>query len=103
MTNFDIKTLLPALLHVEDRMSMGFSLESRVPLLDYRIAELAASIAPTIKFKGGQAKYIFKRAVKDILPEEILNRKDKMGFPVPFFEWCKGPLNNFVKEILTDT
>lgn len=103
MTNFDIKTLLPALLHVEDRMSMGVSLESRVPLLDHRIVELAASIAPTTKFKGGQAKYILKQAVKNILPKEILNRKDKMGFPVPFSEWCKGPLKSFVREMLTDT
>jgi len=100
MTNFDIETLLPALLQVEDRTSMAVSLESRVPLLDHRIVELVASIPPTIKYKGGQSKYIFRQAVKNIVPQEILNRKDKMGFPVPLSQWYKGPLKEFVKDIL---
>lgn len=102
MTHFDIKTLLPALLHVEDRTSMSVSLESRVPLLDHRIVELAASMPPTIKFKGGQTKYIFRQAVKNIIPQSIVSRKDKMGFPVPLFKWYKKELRNFVKEILLD-
>jgi len=102
MLNFDMKTLLPALLQVEDRTSMAASLESRVPLLDHRIAELAASLPPVIKYKGGQAKYILKQAVKNIIPKEILDRKDKMGFPVPLSQWYKGPLKNFVKDILLD-
>lgn len=100
MTYFDIKTLLPALLHVEDRVSMAVSLESRAPLLDHRIVELSTSIPPTIKFKNGEAKYILKKAVQNIIPGEILARKDKMGFPVPLFEWYKGPLRDFIHEIL---
>jgi len=100
MTYFDIKTLLPALLHVEDRASMAVSLESRAPLLDHRIVELSTSIPPTIKFKNGEAKYVLKKAVQNIIPGEILARKDKMGFPVPLFEWCKGPLRDFIHEIL---
>jgi len=102
MTNFDMQTLLPALLQVEDRTSMGVSLESRVPLLDHRVAELAASIPPTIKFKGGSLKYIFKRAIKNIVPKEIINRKDKMGFPVPLSEWYNKQLKNFLKDVLLD-
>lgn len=100
MTYFDQQTLLPALLQVEDRVSMAVSLESRVPFLDYRIAELAARMPPTMKFKGGQTKYILKQAMGALLPEAILNRKDKMGFPVPLREWWSGELKEFVLDIL---
>lgn len=101
MTRFDIMTLLPALLHVEDRTSMMVSLESRVPLLDHRIVELAASMPPKIKFKGGRAKHIFREVVKDLLPEEIIERQDKMGFPVPLSIWYeKDPVRTFIRDIL---
>src|SRR5690606_17540122 len=87
MTHYDILNNLPALLHVEDRVSMAVSLESRVPLIDYRIVELVASMPPSMKFKGAEMKYILKKSIQDILPREILNRKDKMGFPVPLNLW----------------
>ena len=64
MTRFDMETLLPALLQVEDRTSMAVSLESRVPLLDHRIAELVASMPPRIKYEGGRSKHIFRRAIR---------------------------------------
>jgi len=101
MTRFDMKTLLPALLHVEDRTSMAVSLESRVPILDYRIAELVASMPPGVKYKGGRSKYIFRKVVEHIVPKEILHRTDKMGFPVPLNEWYRqGPVRDFVHETL---
>lgn len=101
MTCFDIKTLLPALLHVEDRTSMAASLESRVPLLDHRLAELVASIPPMVKYKGGRSKHIFRKVIRHIVPPEVYNRTDKMGFPVPLDEWYrKGPVREFVKDIL---
>ncbi|MFQ5482090.1 MAG: asparagine synthetase B family protein, partial [Nitrospinaceae bacterium] len=101
MTHFDLKTLLPALLHVEDRVSMAVSLESRVPILDPRIAELAASVPPRIKFQGGKTKALLKKAMENVLPPEILNRKDKMGFPVPLSEWMDIPrFREFVHETL---
>jgi asparagine synthase (glutamine-hydrolysing) len=100
MTHFDLKTLLPALLHVEDRTSMSVSLESRVPLLDHRIADLVTRMPPTTRFKGGDTKRVFRDAVKQLLPETIFNRKDKMGFPVPLTEWLRGPLRPFVNDIL---
>jgi asparagine synthase (glutamine-hydrolysing) len=80
MTHFDMVTTLPALLQVEDRVSMAVSLESRVPLLDHRLADLVASMPPAMKFRGGEMKYILKRAVQHTLPPRILERKDKMGF-----------------------
>lgn len=101
MTHFDLKTLLPALLHVEDRTSMSVSLESRVPFLDVRIANLVTTMPPAVKFKGGETKYILKRAVAHTIPEEILNREDKMGFPVPLKEWItNSPVGDFVSDIL---
>jgi len=100
MTNFDLKTLLPALLHVEDRTSMSVSLESRVPLLDHRIADLVTRMPPTVRFKGGDTKRIFRDAVQVLLPDAVFNRKDKMGFPVPLTEWSRGPLREFLSDIL---
>ena len=100
MTHFDLKTLLPALLQVEDRVSMAVSLESRVPFLDTRIVDLITSIPPPLKFQGGKTKYILKKAVRTLLPEKILHRKDKMGFPVPLNEWMQGGV---VREFVADT
>jgi asparagine synthase (glutamine-hydrolysing) len=100
MTHYDILNNLPALLQVEDRVSMAVSLESRVPLIDYRIVELVASMPPSMKFKGAEMKYILKKSIQDILPSEILNRKDKMGFPVPMHLWAKGEAQEFFKDIL---
>lgn len=79
---------------------MCVSLESRVPLLDHRIAELVTRMPPTIRFKGGDTKRVFRDAVKQLLPDMIFSRKDKMGFPVPLSEWLRGPLRPFVNDIL---
>ena len=100
MTHFDQKTLLPALLQVEDRVSMAVSLESRVPLLDTRIVDLVTSMPPPLKFQGGKTKHILKKAVRNLLPEKILHRKDKMGFPVPLNEWMQGGI---VRDFVADT
>jgi asparagine synthase (glutamine-hydrolysing) len=101
MTCFDMRTLLPALLQVEDRTSMAVSLESRVPLLDHRIVELVASMPPMIKYKGGRSKHIFRQVIRNIVPPEIYNRTDKMGFPVPSSEWYReGIVREFVREVL---
>ncbi|MDX4048449.1 asparagine synthase (glutamine-hydrolyzing) [Aliarcobacter skirrowii] len=101
MTHFDLKTLLPALLHVEDRMSMAVSIESRVPILDYRIVELASKMPPAMKFSGGKTKAMLIKSVKNILPKEIINRKDKMGFPTPINNWLAGDLKEYALDILT--
>ncbi|KHD10082.1 hypothetical protein PN36_17535 [Candidatus Thiomargarita nelsonii] len=100
MTHFDLKTLLPALLQVEDRVSMAVSLESRVPLLDTRIVDLVTSMPPPMKFQAGKTKHILKQTVRNLLPQEVLNRKDKMGFPVPLKEWMSGGV---VRDFVCDT
>jgi asparagine synthase (glutamine-hydrolysing) len=100
MLCFDLKTHLQALLQVEDRTSMAWGLESRVPLLDYRLIELLASVPPVIKFKNGRLKYLFRQAIRKLVPQAILQRTDKMGFPVPLNQWMKHELHDFVTDIL---
>lgn len=99
MTHFDFKTLLPALLQVEDRMSMAHGLESRVPFLDHPLIEFAATIPADVKFKDGKLKRLLNKAFKHVLPTSISERKDKMGFPVPLNEWMKGDLREFVGDV----
>ncbi len=99
MTHFDFKCLLPALLHVEDRMSMAHGIESRVPLLDHALVEFAAMVPADVKFKDGHMKHLLKIGFADKLPEAIANRRDKMGFPVPFKEWLSGDLRDMVQDI----
>lgn len=101
MTHFDFKTLLPALLHVEDRMSMAHGIESRVPLLDYRLIEFVATIPSNFKLKNGDMKHIFKKTMRSYLPQSIRERKDKMGFPVPLNSWLKNELRDFVGDIFS--
>ena len=96
MTHFDFKTLLPAVLHVEDRMSMANGIETRVPFLDSDIIELTATIPADIKFKDGKLKNILLRCTDNILPDMVKNRKNKMGFPVPLNKWIKNELKDFV-------
>jgi asparagine synthase (glutamine-hydrolysing) len=101
MTHFDLKTLLPSLLQVEDRMSMVSSIESRVPLLDHRIIDLVTSMPPSVKINEGQTKYIFKKSLRNKVPTEIIGRKDKMGFPVPLKEWSANPkFRSFIFDTL---
>jgi asparagine synthase (glutamine-hydrolysing) len=102
MTHFDFKTLLPALLQVEDRMSMAHGVEARVPFLDHPLVEFAATIPADIKFKNGELKRLLKSVFANRLPAEIRNRKDKMGFPVPLNLWLKrgGPARDLIGDIL---
>jgi asparagine synthase (glutamine-hydrolysing) len=98
MTHFDFKCLLPALLQVEDRMSMAHGLESRVPLLDHPLIEFAATVPADVKFAGGRMKHLLKLAYGDQLPQSIAERRDKMGFPVPLKEWFSGELRDLVQD-----
>lgn len=102
MTHFDFKCLLPALLQVEDRMSMAHGLESRVPLLDHPLVEFVATVPADVKFTSGAMKHLLKTTFGNDLPPSILNRRDKMGFPVPLKEWFTGPLRGFIGEVLDE-
>jgi len=99
MTHFDFKTLLPALLQVEDRVSMAHGLESRVPFLDHELVAKIATAPADIKFRNGELKRLLRESCGDVLPERVRNRKDKMGFPVPLTEWLRGPLREFAIDV----
>nr|BFD59357.1 asparagine synthase (glutamine-hydrolyzing) [Bdellovibrio sp. CKG001] len=99
MTHFDFKTLLPALLQVEDRMSMAWGLESRVPFINVDIVEFAARIPPDVKFKDGTLKRLLVHSMSSHLPDEVNNRKTKMGFPVPLTTWMRGEAREFMMDI----
>ncbi|RLD49131.1 MAG: asparagine synthetase B, partial [Bacteroidetes bacterium] len=81
---------LEHLLHWEDLNSMHFSIESRVPFLDYRLVEATLSTPPSKKIHRGQTKRILREAVKGIVPDPILNRKDKKGFSNPGDKWMRS-------------
>jgi asparagine synthase (glutamine-hydrolysing) len=97
---FDIKSYLPNdILTKVDRMSMAHSIEVREPLLDHKLVEFAATIPPELKLNGNNTKYIFKRAMQGIVPDESLNRP-KRGFAVPLSRWFRGQLGPFVRDLL---
>ncbi len=94
-------TNLPALLHYEDRNAMGFSIESRVPFLDYRFVEYVASLPLNQKIRRGVTKTVLRTAIRGIVPESIRCRMDKMGFVTPEEVWMQKDLRPFVLEVLS--
>jgi asparagine synthase (glutamine-hydrolysing) len=76
--------ILPALLRYEDKIGMAFSIEARLPFLDYRLVNFVFSLGEKYKIQNGWSKNILRQSMRDILPEEIVFRKDKKGFPTPF-------------------
>lgn len=95
-------TNLPALLHYEDRNSMAFSIESRVPYLDVRLAEYLASLPLGLKIRRGVTKVALRTAIKGLVPELVRCRMDKMGFVTPEELWMKFELRPFVLDVFTD-
>ena len=93
--------MLPALLHIEDRVSMAHGLESRVPFLDHPLVELAATIPASIKFTNGTMKRVLKDSMSYCLPKVITERKDKMGFPVPLVQWMQQDIKDFIFDIFS--
>ena len=83
-------------------MSMAHGLESRVPLLDHRLVEFVATVPANLKFEGGKLKHLLKSTFKDVLPPEIVDRRDKMGFPVPLKEWFGNEIRPFVLDVLAN-
>jgi len=87
MSYLDLNLRLPELLLMRvDKMSMGVSLEGRVPFLDHKFVELAMSIPESVKTKNGNLKHILKKSVRGLIPDELIDRK-KQGFGVPIHEW----------------
>ena len=95
----DLESLsVPVLTHYEDRMSMAWSREIRLPFLDYRLMEMLIPLSVQGKLNNGWTKYIFRKAMEPFLPAEIVWRKDKQGFINPQSEWLKKDLSREVTE-----
>lgn len=98
MTYLDLNLRLPELLLMRvDKMTMGVSLEARVPFLDHKLIELALSIPESVKTKNNTLKYILKKAVRGIIPDEIIDRK-KQGFNAPVREWFASTLGTYAQK-----
>jgi asparagine synthase (glutamine-hydrolysing) len=98
----DTKTTLPDdLLLKADKMTMANSIELRVPLLDHKILEFAATLPENFKVRGFTTKYIAKAALQSSVPREILRRK-KAGFPVPYERWLRTELKGWLQDVLLD-
>jgi asparagine synthase (glutamine-hydrolysing) len=98
----DTKTSLPDDLLVKaDKMTMANSLELRVPFLDHKLLEFAASLPANYKVRWFETKYVMKRALRGLVPDKILKRR-KVGFPVPDETWLRGELKPWLCELLLD-
>lgn len=96
----DLKIWLPGdILTKVDRTSMAVSLEAREPLLDHRLVEFAATLPVSMRIRGGEGKYLLKKALEGHLPNEILYRP-KMGFVTPISAWFRGPLANHAEALV---
>ena len=96
----DLETYLPGDILVKaDRTTMAYSLESRSPWLDYRLAELAFRLPANFKIQGKTGKYIFKRAMADYVPNTVIERT-KMGFSVPLAEWFRTSLKSIFQSLV---
>jgi asparagine synthase (glutamine-hydrolysing) len=102
MAYLDLRLRLPELLLMRvDKMSMATSVEARVPYLDHVFVGLAIGIPEQIKLRGGTTKYLFKRAVRGLIPDQIIDRP-KQGFAVPINEWLRTRLGGVMRRKLAD-
>jgi asparagine synthase (glutamine-hydrolysing) len=90
---------LRELLRYEDRNSMAHSLESRVPFLDYRLVELCFSLDGGSLIERGRTKAVLRDALRDLLPEKVRERRDKLGFVTPESRWLRGPLGELAQDV----
>ncbi|MGH7597704.1 MAG: asparagine synthase (glutamine-hydrolyzing) [bacterium] len=94
MTRFSV----PVLLRYEDKNSMAFSRESRVPFLDHRLVEYVAGLPLNLKLRDGWTKYCLRRSAQNVVPKKILARKDKIGFATPEEEWLRRALKDEIRQ-----
>lgn len=96
------KYSVPSLLRYEDRNSMAWSIESRVPFLDYRLVEWTVAAPTGVKLAGGRTKAVLRKALRGLVPDEILDRRDKMGFVTAQEVWMKKELQPAIEQCFSD-
>lgn len=97
-----MKYSVPALTHYEDRMSMAYSREIRLPFLDYRLVELALSLPHNLKMRDGWTKWILRKTLEGKVPDSIVWRKDKKGFNTPQEKWFRNELRDEIKALFSE-
>jgi asparagine synthase (glutamine-hydrolysing) len=103
ITSSITQTSLPALLRYGDRTNMAFGVENRCPFLDHRLVEFVSRLPVKLKIRNGTTKWIFRAVAKNRLPDLILRRRLKMGFPTPVGEWLRNKIfSNAKKWLATD-
>jgi len=96
----DAKTYLPSLLENEDRISMAFSLEARVPILGQRMVRLSTEIAPALRLRGGTLKFVPRMAMASRLPHDVISHR-KVGFSVPLVRWLREDMSGLVDSAMS--
>ncbi|KAF0234210.1 MAG: asparagine synthase (glutamine-hydrolysing), partial [bacterium] len=100
MIYLELKMRLSELLLMRvDKITMATSVEARVPFLDHKLVEFAMNIPRSLKYKNGQSKYILKKALENLIPNNIIYRK-KQGFGLPIKQWFIDRMSNFVEDSL---
>ena len=101
LLRYEVGKFLPSLLQVEDRVTMSCGLESRVPLLSTEILEFMLALPLGVRMTGSRPKDLMRAAAVDDLPHVVLDRKDKMGFPVPLDFWARNEAKNEVTGLIS--
>ena len=91
---------IPTLLHYEDRASMAHSIESRVPFLDYRLVEFGINLNPKYLINKSISRPLFRESIANFIPDEIVKRTDKLGYPTPFTKWSRTLLKSLILDTL---
>ena len=91
---------IPQWLRMEDRMSMAWSVESRLPFMDYRVVEWALRAPDDLKMRDGYGKYILRQSIADLLPTEIAWRRAKVRFSLPIAQWLRGAWRPLIQDTL---
>jgi len=94
---------LPSLLRYEDRNSMAFSIESRVPFMDHRLIEFTLGLPENLVYRKGEKKYILRKAFQGKLPDKIIQRRDKMGFVSAEERWLKEEGKNWFEKMIQES
>jgi asparagine synthase (glutamine-hydrolysing) len=101
--HWDLQSYLPLdILPKVDRMTMAHSIEARPALLDHRLVEFAASVPPQLRLRGTTTKYLFKRAMRGILPDSVIDR-EKRGFAIPLAQWLQDDWSGVFRDLLLST